>query len=55
MQYIIERMDAGGRWTKHSSASSESAANYSAINLKGIYPSWSIRVVDSNGNVRNVL
>jgi hypothetical protein len=54
MQFIIERMDSGGRWTKHSSASSESAANVSANNLKDIYPSWSIRVVDSNGSVRAI-
>lgn len=52
MQYIIERMDAGGKWTKHSSCSSESAANISAQSLKRIYPLWSIRVVDTSGGVR---
>jgi hypothetical protein len=55
MQYIIERMDAGGRWTKYSSASSESAANYSAKHLKEVYPDWSIRVTDSKGNTVNIL
>ena len=55
MQYIIERLDAGGRWTKYSSASSESAANISARNLKEVYPKWSIRVVDSDGDVCNIL
>jgi len=55
MQYIIERMDAGGRWTRYSSASSESAANYSAKHLKQVHPDWSIRVADGDGNTISIL